>query len=268
MLRKLLLILISILPHSKLRILGYRLLCRYKISFDSSIGFLNYIDCRSVTMTGARIGSLNVISADSFQADRGAQVRKLNRFRHLNRVILGEGAVVVARNAFVGAPGGLSPYDRLRNLYIGRDTVVTRSHSIDVTDTVKIGDDVTLAGSAIQIWSHGFDLNHVRIQAPVTIGNHVYVGSRAIVLQGASICDNVSIGAGTVVSKPITDAGFYVSGGLTRKADTSDYTCHPDTVVHSGHRFLRRTETSSRMNRVLMFTRGEEHVAEEETTRG
>ncbi len=265
MLRKLLLIAISILPLNKLRLLGYRRLCGYRISSDSSVGFLNYIDCRALTLTGATIGSFNVISAYSFQAERGARIGKFNRFRHLNRVVLREGSIVVGRNSFVGAVDGLSPYDRLRNLHIGRDSVITRSHSIDVTDTVKIGDDVTFAGSGIQVWTHGFDLNHVRIQAPVTIGDHVYIGSRSTILAGADICDTVSIGAATVVSRPITESGFYVSGQLLRKADAPDYTNHPDTIEHNGYRFLRRGGSEIASGRTLHLTRPAERTIEEET---
>jgi acetyltransferase-like isoleucine patch superfamily enzyme len=262
--RTLLLILISILPLNRLRILGYRLIFGYRISSDSSIGPLNLIDCRAVTMSGAAIGSCNVICADSFQAERGAEVRRFNRFRHLNRVVLREGAIIVGRNSFVGAVDGLSPYDRLRNLHIGRNSVITRSHAIDVTDTVRIGDDVTLAGSGIQIWSHGFDLNHVRVQAPVTIGNTVYIGSRSTILAGVDICDHVSIGAATVVSRAITEPGFYVSNQLLRKADAVAYTEHPDTTEYHGHRFMRRGGHEIASGRTLHLNRPAEPATVEE----
>ncbi len=41
-----------------------------------------------------------------------------------------------------------------------------------------------------------------------TIGNHVSIGSNATILP-VSICDNVVIGAGAVVTKSITKAGIY-----------------------------------------------------------
>jgi len=42
-----------------------------------------------------------------------------------------------------------------------------------------------------------------------TIGNYVSIGSNATILP-VSICDNVVIGAGTVVTKNITESGVYV----------------------------------------------------------
>jgi len=41
------------------------------------------------------------------------------------------------------------------------------------------------------------------------IGNHVSIGSNATVLP-VSICDNVVIGAGSVVTKDITSSGIYI----------------------------------------------------------
>jgi acetyltransferase-like isoleucine patch superfamily enzyme len=41
------------------------------------------------------------------------------------------------------------------------------------------------------------------------IGNHVSIGSNATILP-VSICDNVVIGAGAVVTKSITKPGIYV----------------------------------------------------------
>jgi acetyltransferase-like isoleucine patch superfamily enzyme len=42
-----------------------------------------------------------------------------------------------------------------------------------------------------------------------SIGNHVSIGSNATILP-VSICENVVIGAGSVVTKDITKPGFYV----------------------------------------------------------
>lgn len=42
------------------------------------------------------------------------------------------------------------------------------------------------------------------------IGNHVFLGSGAIVLPGVSVCDNVTIGAGAVVTSDIVEPGIYI----------------------------------------------------------
>ncbi len=47
------------------------------------------------------------------------------------------------------------------------------------------------------------------------IGNHVSIGSNATLLP-VSICDNVVIGAGALVTKDITEAGTYAGNPARR----------------------------------------------------
>lgn len=49
-----------------------------------------------------------------------------------------------------------------------------------------------------------------------TVGSNVSIGSNATILP-VSICDNVVIGAGAVVTKNITEAGVYVGNPAKRK---------------------------------------------------
>ena len=49
-----------------------------------------------------------------------------------------------------------------------------------------------------------------------TVGHHCLIGSGATVLQGVSICDDVIVGAGTVVTRDIDSPGTYV-GAPARK---------------------------------------------------
>jgi len=48
------------------------------------------------------------------------------------------------------------------------------------------------------------------------IGNNCKIGSNVTIVSGADICDDVEIGAGAVVIKPITEPGLYV-GNPARK---------------------------------------------------
>lgn len=49
----------------------------------------------------------------------------------------------------------------------------------------------------------------VHISGNVTIGKRVFIGTGAVVLEKISICDDAIIGAGAVVTKPVTEAGTY-----------------------------------------------------------
>lgn len=67
----------------------------------------------------------------------------------------------------------------------------------DIGHDCIIGDYVTLAPGA-------------RISGKCEIGNCVYIGTNAMIREGAKVCDNVTIGAGSVVLKDITEPGVYV----------------------------------------------------------
>ena len=57
------------------------------------------------------------------------------------------------------------------------------------------------------------DFTHIAPQAAlgggVKIGARVLIGSGARVLPGLSVCDGTTVGAGAVVTAPITEAGVY-----------------------------------------------------------
>ena len=55
----------------------------------------------------------------------------------------------------------------------------------------------------------------------ITIGSNVFIGANSIILPGASIGDDVIIGAGCVVSGVIPNNGVYVGSGL-KKLSTFD----------------------------------------------
>lgn len=67
----------------------------------------------------------------------------------------------------------------------------------DIGHDSIIGDYVTLSPGA-------------RVSGKCKIGNCVYIGTNAMVREGISVCDNVTIGAGSVVVKDITEPGVYV----------------------------------------------------------
>jgi acetyltransferase-like isoleucine patch superfamily enzyme len=50
---------------------------------------------------------------------------------------------------------------------------------------------------------------------PTKLGNKVYVGSNSTMMP-VSICDDVVIGAGSVVTKDITESGTYVGNPAVR----------------------------------------------------
>jgi bifunctional N-acetylglucosamine-1-phosphate-uridyltransferase/glucosamine-1-phosphate-acetyltransferase GlmU-like protein len=238
--KKLLLLITAMLPFNKLRIAFYRWLCGYSISWDSKIGPFNWIEAESCRLESACIGIGNFVQSRRFEMTTGSELRRFNKIRYLDEMLLGEGATIVASNTFAGTRGNWSPYKRDERIAIGKDSIITKGHYIDASGGVVIGRDVTLAGSGIQVWTHGFDLKHTMIIAAVTIGDAVYIGSRSLLLQGIRITSGVSVGAGTIVSRSIDEPGFYVSSQLIRKSAAADYSCHEDAVESHGARYVRK----------------------------
>ena len=89
--------------------------------------------------------------------------------------------------------------------------------SISALDKISIGNDV-LIGSESAIsdsdW-HGINGEQVK-NSPVTIGNHVWIGARVLILKGVLIGDNAIIGAASVVTHDV-DANLIVAGNPAKQ---------------------------------------------------
>lgn len=90
------------------------------------------------------------------------------------------------------------------NFYANFDCVL-----LDVCD-IRIGDNCFIApGVHIYTATHPIDPHErnsgIESGKPVTIGDNVWIGGRAIINPGVTIGDNVVIGSGTVVTKDIPD---------------------------------------------------------------
>src|SRR6201981_2931285 len=85
-----------------------------------------------------------------------------------------------------------------------------QSHSF-ICDLVTIGDDCFISHGAMfinDLFGNGGPAGEPELWRPTKLGNRVSVGTNATILP-VTICDNVVIGAGTVVTKDITVPGIY-----------------------------------------------------------
>lgn len=104
-----------------------------------------------------------------------------------------------------------------RNIRVGEGTIIGFSCFIDGRDQVVIGNNTDIA-SEVMIYSQEHDLSSPDFQAvgaPVTIGNYVFIGPRAIILPGIKIGDGAVVAAGAVVTKDVEP--FAVMGGVPAK---------------------------------------------------
>lgn len=111
----------------------------------------------------------------------------------------------------IGDDSFVGPFVEIqRGAVIGKRCKI-QSHAF-VCDLVTIGDDCVISHGTMFIndpFAIGGPAQGNRdLWRPTRLGNHVTVGSNATILP-VSICDHVVIGAGSVVTRNITEPGIY-----------------------------------------------------------
>jgi len=118
----------------------------------------------------------------------------------------------IGDNTFIG------PFVEIqKDVKIGKNCKV-QSHSF-ICELVTIGDNTVIAHGVIFIndlfSSDGPANGDKNFWKSTTIGNNVSIGSNATILP-VNICNNVVIGAGSVVTKDIVESGIYVGNPAKR----------------------------------------------------
>ena len=112
----------------------------------------------------------------------------------------------------------IGPFTEITKGVVIGDRTKVQSHSF-ICDMVTIGDDCFIGHGAMFIndrFSDGGPAGGDRTKWESTsIGNRVSIGTNATILP-VSICDDVVIGAGSVVTKDITEPGTYAGNPARR----------------------------------------------------
>jgi acetyltransferase-like isoleucine patch superfamily enzyme len=199
------------LPFNKLRILFLNVIPGYSISYSSKIGFFNIFRVNTLRVKNSYIGSFNRFVGLRQLELFDSKIGNMNSFKYFN-IFSSHKAVIKNKNSFIGSLDLKSS----SNLVIQDDSLITHRHYFDLTESILIGSNVVFAGEGTQIWTHGFDFRRVLKSGKITIGKNIYIGSRSLLVPGIRICDNVTIGAGTTVSKSIFITGCYISSQLKK----------------------------------------------------
>lgn len=96
-----------------------------------------------------------------------------------------------------------------KNSYINSDCKVRCHKRIEIGNDCAISHDFTVMDSD----AHFIDMQEAT--KPVTIGNHVWIGTRVTILKGVHIGDGAVIAAGSVVAKDIPAGSL--AGGIPAK---------------------------------------------------
>jgi acetyltransferase-like isoleucine patch superfamily enzyme len=134
----------------------------------------------------------------------------------IREVIFGENVTIVQPVNLYGCEIGsntfVGPFVEIqKSVIIGKNCKI-QSHSF-ICELVTIGNNCFIGHGVMfinDLFSEGKPAGGNKDLWKYThIGNNVSIGSNATILP-ISICDNVVIGAGAVVTKNITEAGVYV----------------------------------------------------------
>jgi acetyltransferase-like isoleucine patch superfamily enzyme len=100
---------------------------------------------------------------------------------------------------------------------IGEGTIVGDHAVLDGRAPLRIGDHVDIA-SQVMIYNSEHDINSDDfgpISGPVTIGDYVFIGPRAIILPGVTLGEGAIVAAGAVVTKNVDP--HTIVGGVPAK---------------------------------------------------
>lgn len=93
-----------------------------------------------------------------------------------------------------------------KNIAIGKNVFINSGCSFQDQGGVRIGDN-TLIGHRVVFATinHGLapEKRHTNYPAPIVVGENVWIGSNATILQGVTIGDNAVVAAGAVVTKDV-----------------------------------------------------------------
>ncbi|MDC0122157.1 acyltransferase [Planktomarina sp.] len=117
--------------------------------------------------------------------------------------------VYVKRNATIGCA---NPHAKV---LIGERTTLGFNSIIMASKCISIGSDCMIAPNVYIVDSnHGtqsdqlFNTQNNKVES-VKIGDNVWIGSGVIILPGVTICDNIVVGAGSVVTRSLIEPGTY-----------------------------------------------------------
>ena len=145
---------------------------------------------------------------------RGSKIGKLNRIKGNINVELDEYAFF--DHKIVASGPSQYPQGKERSfLFLGKGTHVVRG-LLNLTDSIYIDDNSTIAGSGSEFWTHSFYIGHElsRVDGGIHIGKNCYIGSQCIFMPGVKVADNITIGAGSCVAKSLNEKGTYVNQAL------------------------------------------------------
>lgn len=189
----------------------------HEISYQARLGFSILLVNRLELDKEARISSFNLIRINHLKLKENSFIGRLNVIYGPMDLRLDTSAGISKRNKIRRAYAPIS-YGKAM-LSLGYNSFIVSNHFLDLTKSVKIGENSIIAGIGSQLWTHGYyhadnGNERIRIDGEIQIGNNVYIGSSCIFNPGVKVSNSINIGAGSTISKNLENPGMYVSQKL------------------------------------------------------
>jgi acetyltransferase-like isoleucine patch superfamily enzyme len=118
-------------------------------------------------------------------------------------LIMHDRSTLVLNGRFTAASGACLSIGTGATVEVGHMTRVNVNSDILCRDRIVIGNDTVIAWGVQIMDSDYHQLVGSEKNAPVVIGDHVWIGSRVTVLKGVTIGDGAVIASGSVVTKDV-----------------------------------------------------------------
>jgi len=155
--------------------------------------------------------------------DAGARIDHFTVAIHLDRIVLGKNTQIGRNNWITGFPTMseskhfVHDVHRRSELIVGYESAITKHHHIDCTNTIHIGNYVTVAGYNSQLLTHSIDVYNGRQDShPITIGDYCFISTGVKILGGSMLPPYSVLGAGAVLNKRYEE-GYILYAGVPAK---------------------------------------------------
>lgn len=138
-----------------------------------------------------------------------------SRLRNVHRIWIGEHCAIF-EGAWLQAETGGCTLEIGDHCYLGSRVHVHSASSIRIGSNCMLTDDVVISDGRHE----PDDLARVVSRGPISIGDRVFLGVKAVVLGGVTIGDGATVGAGSVVTRDVPP-GAVVAGVPARQIGTS-----------------------------------------------
>lgn len=135
--------------------------CGHAIGLGARIGFSLMIVDRLVMAPDARVGHFNLVQVRRLLLRNNARLGNLNVCKGPISLRLAENAMIGNRNTITRAVRGTTFGSA--QFCLGKLAKITAGHSLDCTQTIRLGHYSTLAGKGSQIWTHGYPDQHIDV---------------------------------------------------------------------------------------------------------